>query len=158
VLPVLAFLLLLRIVQDYMVYPHLIRKRLKLHPMAVVIALWAGRAWRPGRRRSLYRSLACCRCPAAIGASIARSKRSSRTQAGAERLRVPKSALTIAIRASPTPHAETWSISRDHLSKRAATIDQRLIPTTSKLDKDVVKCAANRGSRTMRGGTRAPVH
>jgi len=44
VLPVLAFLLLLRIVQDYMVYPHLIRKAMKLHPMAVVIALWAGAA------------------------------------------------------------------------------------------------------------------
>jgi predicted PurR-regulated permease PerM len=44
VLPVLAFLLLLRIVQDYMVYPHLIKKAMKLHPIAVVIALWAGAA------------------------------------------------------------------------------------------------------------------
>ena len=44
VLPLLAFLLLLRIVQDYIVYPHLIRKAMNLHPMAVVIALWAGAA------------------------------------------------------------------------------------------------------------------
>lgn len=44
VLPVLAFLLLLRIVQDYMVYPHLISQAMKLHPIAVVIALWAGAA------------------------------------------------------------------------------------------------------------------
>jgi predicted PurR-regulated permease PerM len=44
VLPVLAFLLLLRIVQDYMVYPHLISRAMKLHPIAVVIALWAGAA------------------------------------------------------------------------------------------------------------------
>jgi len=44
VLPVLAFLLLLRIVQDYAVYPHLISRAMKLHPLAVVIALWAGAA------------------------------------------------------------------------------------------------------------------
>jgi predicted PurR-regulated permease PerM len=44
VLPVLAFLLLLRIVQDYLVYPHLIRKAMKLHPIAVVSALWVGAA------------------------------------------------------------------------------------------------------------------
>ncbi len=44
VLPVLTFLLLLRIVQDYLVYPHLISKAMKLHPIAVVIALWAGAA------------------------------------------------------------------------------------------------------------------
>jgi predicted PurR-regulated permease PerM len=44
VLPVLAFLLLLRIAQDYLVYPHLISKAMKLHPVAVVIALWTGAA------------------------------------------------------------------------------------------------------------------
>jgi predicted PurR-regulated permease PerM len=44
VLPVLAFLLLLRLVQDYVVYPHLISKAMKLHPIAVVIALWTGAA------------------------------------------------------------------------------------------------------------------
>lgn len=44
VLPVLAFLLLLRIVQDYLIYPHLISQAMKLHPIAVVLALWAGAA------------------------------------------------------------------------------------------------------------------
>jgi predicted PurR-regulated permease PerM len=44
VLAVLGFLLLLRIVQDYVVYPQLISKAMKLHPVAVVIALWAGAA------------------------------------------------------------------------------------------------------------------
>jgi predicted PurR-regulated permease PerM len=44
VLPVLAFLLALRVVQDYVVYPQLISKAMKLHPIAVVIALWTGAA------------------------------------------------------------------------------------------------------------------
>ena len=44
VLGVLGFLLVLRIVQDYLVYPHLISKAMKLHRVAVVIALWAGAA------------------------------------------------------------------------------------------------------------------
>jgi predicted PurR-regulated permease PerM len=44
VVPTLGFLLVLRIVQDYVVYPHLISRAMKLHPIAVVIALWVGAA------------------------------------------------------------------------------------------------------------------
>jgi predicted PurR-regulated permease PerM len=44
VVPVIAFLLALRVVQDYVVYPSLISKAMKLHPVAVVIALWVGAA------------------------------------------------------------------------------------------------------------------
>jgi predicted PurR-regulated permease PerM len=44
VVPVLAFLLLLRLLQDYVVYPHLISRAMKLHPIAVVVALWVGAA------------------------------------------------------------------------------------------------------------------
>jgi predicted PurR-regulated permease PerM len=41
-LPVLGFLAALRVVQDYAVYPRLISRALHLHPLAVVVALWAG--------------------------------------------------------------------------------------------------------------------
>ncbi len=41
---VLAFLGGLRIVQDYVVYPRLIRRAMHLHPLAVVAAIWAGAA------------------------------------------------------------------------------------------------------------------
>ena len=41
-LPVLGFLAGLRVVQDYVVYPRLISRRLHLHPLAVVAALWVG--------------------------------------------------------------------------------------------------------------------
>jgi predicted PurR-regulated permease PerM len=44
VLPVLGFLLTLRIVQDYAIYPRLISSAMHLHPLAVVVALWAGAA------------------------------------------------------------------------------------------------------------------
>lgn len=44
VLPVLGFLGLLRVVQDYLIYPRMIRRTMKLHPLAVVVALWAGAA------------------------------------------------------------------------------------------------------------------
>ena len=43
-LPVLAFLAALRVVQDYVIYPRLISRAMKLHPLAVVLALWAGAA------------------------------------------------------------------------------------------------------------------
>jgi predicted PurR-regulated permease PerM len=43
-LPVLAFLALLRVAQDYVIYPRLIQRVMKLHPLAVVFALWAGAA------------------------------------------------------------------------------------------------------------------
>jgi predicted PurR-regulated permease PerM len=43
--PVLVFLLGLRIVQDYAIYPRLIGRATRLHPLAVVIALWAGAAF-----------------------------------------------------------------------------------------------------------------
>ena len=39
---VLAFLGTLRVVQDYVIYPRLIRKALHLHPIAVVMAIWLG--------------------------------------------------------------------------------------------------------------------
>jgi predicted PurR-regulated permease PerM len=44
VLPVLAFLGGLRLVQDYAIYPRLISHAMHLHPLAVVVALWAGAA------------------------------------------------------------------------------------------------------------------
>lgn len=44
VIPVLAFLLGLRVLQDYVIYPRLISRTMKLHPLAVVFALWAGAA------------------------------------------------------------------------------------------------------------------
>lgn len=43
-LVVLAFLGGLRIVQDYVVYPRLIRNAMHLHPLAVVAAIWVGAA------------------------------------------------------------------------------------------------------------------
>lgn len=42
VLLVLAFLGALRVVQDYVIYPRLIREALHLHPVAVVLAIWLG--------------------------------------------------------------------------------------------------------------------
>ena len=42
VVGVLLFLAALRVVQDYVIYPHLIKRTLLLHPLAVVLALWAG--------------------------------------------------------------------------------------------------------------------
>ncbi len=42
VLRVLAFLGALRVVQDYLIYPRLIREALHLHPVAVVSAIWLG--------------------------------------------------------------------------------------------------------------------
>lgn len=44
VFPVLAFLAALRVAQDYVIYPRLISQTLHLHPLAVVLALWAGAA------------------------------------------------------------------------------------------------------------------
>jgi predicted PurR-regulated permease PerM len=44
VVAVLVFLGALRLVQDYVIYPRLIKRTLKLHPLAVVLALWAGAA------------------------------------------------------------------------------------------------------------------
>ncbi len=41
---VLAFLGTLRIVQDYVVYPRLIRRVMHLHPVAVVLTIWLGAA------------------------------------------------------------------------------------------------------------------
>jgi predicted PurR-regulated permease PerM len=41
---ILLFLASLRVIQDYVVYPRLIKRTLKLHPLAVVLALWAGAA------------------------------------------------------------------------------------------------------------------
>ena len=38
----IAFLGVLRIVQDYVVYPRLIRRGLSLHPLAVIVAVLAG--------------------------------------------------------------------------------------------------------------------
>jgi predicted PurR-regulated permease PerM len=43
-LPILGFLAALRVVQDYVVYPRLISRAMKLHPLAVIVALWAGAA------------------------------------------------------------------------------------------------------------------
>jgi predicted PurR-regulated permease PerM len=42
VLSILAFLAALRVVQDYVIYPRLISRALHLHPLAVVVAIWAG--------------------------------------------------------------------------------------------------------------------
>jgi predicted PurR-regulated permease PerM len=42
VAPVLLFLAALRVLQDYVIYPRLIKRTLHLHPLAVVVALWAG--------------------------------------------------------------------------------------------------------------------
>ena len=44
VVGVLLFLAALRVVQDYVVYPRLIKRTLNLHPVAVVLALWIGAA------------------------------------------------------------------------------------------------------------------
>ena len=44
VVPVLVFLAALRLVQDYAIYPRLISRAMHLHPLAVVVALWAGAA------------------------------------------------------------------------------------------------------------------
>lgn len=44
VVPVLIFLAALRLVQDYLIYPRLISRALHLHPLLVVLALWAGAA------------------------------------------------------------------------------------------------------------------
>jgi predicted PurR-regulated permease PerM len=44
ILPVLGFLGLLRVVQDYLIYPRMISRTMKLHPLAVVSALWVGAA------------------------------------------------------------------------------------------------------------------
>jgi len=42
VMAVLIFLAVLRLVQDYAVYPRLISRVMHLHPVAVVLALWVG--------------------------------------------------------------------------------------------------------------------
>jgi predicted PurR-regulated permease PerM len=44
VLGILLFLAALRVIQDYVIYPRLIKRTLKLHPLAVVLALWGGAA------------------------------------------------------------------------------------------------------------------
>lgn len=44
VVGVLLFLAALRVLQDYVIYPRLIKRTLHLHPLAVVLALWAGAA------------------------------------------------------------------------------------------------------------------
>jgi predicted PurR-regulated permease PerM len=44
VVGVLLFLAALRAVQDYVIYPRLIKRTLHLHPLAVVLAVWAGAA------------------------------------------------------------------------------------------------------------------
>ncbi len=44
VVGVLLFLAALRAVQDYVIYPRLIKRTLHLHPLAVVLAIWAGAA------------------------------------------------------------------------------------------------------------------
>jgi predicted PurR-regulated permease PerM len=44
VVPVLVFLAAFRLLQDYVIYPRLISRALHLHPLAVVVALWAGAA------------------------------------------------------------------------------------------------------------------
>jgi predicted PurR-regulated permease PerM len=44
VVGVLLFLAALRAVQDYVIYPRLIKRTLHLHPLAVVMAVWAGAA------------------------------------------------------------------------------------------------------------------
>lgn len=42
VVPILLFLVALRVLQDYAIYPRLIRRALHLHPVAVVLAIWVG--------------------------------------------------------------------------------------------------------------------
>jgi predicted PurR-regulated permease PerM len=44
VVSVLIFLAAIRLVQDYLIYPRLISRALHLHPLFVVLALWAGAA------------------------------------------------------------------------------------------------------------------
>jgi len=44
VVGVLLFLAALRVLQDYVIYPRLIKRTLHLHPLAVVLAIWAGAA------------------------------------------------------------------------------------------------------------------
>ena len=44
VIIILAFLGGLRVLQDYVIYPRLIRRALHLHPLAVVAAIWLGAA------------------------------------------------------------------------------------------------------------------
>jgi predicted PurR-regulated permease PerM len=44
VLAVSLFLLILRIVQDYVVYPRLIRQGMHLSTLAVILTVWAGAA------------------------------------------------------------------------------------------------------------------
>jgi len=44
VVGVLLFLAALRVLQDYVIYPRLIKRTLYLHPLAVVLALWIGAA------------------------------------------------------------------------------------------------------------------
>ena len=41
---VLLFLAALRAVQDYVIYPRLIKRTLHLHPLGVVVAIWVGAA------------------------------------------------------------------------------------------------------------------
>jgi len=43
-LAILGFLAALRLLQDYVIYPRLISRALHLHPLAIVVALWAGAA------------------------------------------------------------------------------------------------------------------
>ena len=44
VFPVLGFLAALRVLQDYVIYPRLISQAMRLHPLAVILALWLGAA------------------------------------------------------------------------------------------------------------------
>ena len=44
VVGILLFLAALRVLQDYVIYPRLIKRTLNLHPLAVVLALWIGAA------------------------------------------------------------------------------------------------------------------
>jgi predicted PurR-regulated permease PerM len=44
VVAILVFLGALRVVQDYLIYPRLISRTMHLHPLGVVLALWAGAA------------------------------------------------------------------------------------------------------------------
>ncbi len=41
-LPILGFLAALRLLQDYAIYPRLLSRALHLHPLAIVVAIWAG--------------------------------------------------------------------------------------------------------------------
>ena len=42
IVPVLLFLGALRVIQDYVIYPRLIRRAMHLHPLGVVVAIWVG--------------------------------------------------------------------------------------------------------------------